>query len=257
MSRMPTALGLVFDTSLSMEYKEKDKTRLDEAKERAREIAAQAARLEPGLRGRLGRAGPVPIGLSPAAALKRIDALDDPAGQPAAQCRHGPGLRRGRRVRPAGARRLRLTDLCRTAWHPERPAEGLDKVAQAQDEQGLARSPRSSWAGPQGDRQRRGRFGRAVLERRDPGRADRDPRPDPVAGPEAGDPHGRVRARRQEEGREDASRSRPTARSRSASPPPRARRGRAAPGQDQAERRARPVRRRRRAVTSRSGSGRR
>ncbi len=52
----PTALGLVFDTSLSMGYKEKDKTRLDEAKERAREIIEQAARFEPGLRGRLGRA---------------------------------------------------------------------------------------------------------------------------------------------------------------------------------------------------------
>ena len=35
---VPTALGLVFDTSLSMGYKEKDKTRLDEAKERALEI---------------------------------------------------------------------------------------------------------------------------------------------------------------------------------------------------------------------------
>ena len=35
---LPTALGLVFDTSLSMGYKEKDKTRLDEAKERAQEI---------------------------------------------------------------------------------------------------------------------------------------------------------------------------------------------------------------------------
>ena len=35
---VPTALGLVFDTSLSMGYKEKDKTRLDEAKERARAI---------------------------------------------------------------------------------------------------------------------------------------------------------------------------------------------------------------------------
>ncbi len=31
---VPTALGLVFDTSLSMKYKDKDKTRLDEAKER-------------------------------------------------------------------------------------------------------------------------------------------------------------------------------------------------------------------------------
>ena len=38
---VPTALGLVFDTSLSMGYKEKDKTRLDEAKERAREIVSK------------------------------------------------------------------------------------------------------------------------------------------------------------------------------------------------------------------------
>jgi hypothetical protein len=38
---VPTALGLVFDTSLSMEYKDKDKTRLDEAKERAKEIVSK------------------------------------------------------------------------------------------------------------------------------------------------------------------------------------------------------------------------
>src|SRR3954451_4704325 len=35
---VPTALALVFDNSLSMGYKERDKTRLDEAKERAGEI---------------------------------------------------------------------------------------------------------------------------------------------------------------------------------------------------------------------------
>ena len=35
---VPTALALVFDTSLSMSYKENGKTRLDEAKERARAI---------------------------------------------------------------------------------------------------------------------------------------------------------------------------------------------------------------------------
>src|SRR5437764_14326574 len=39
---VPTAIGLVFDTSLSMEYKERDKTRLDEAKARAEEILAKA-----------------------------------------------------------------------------------------------------------------------------------------------------------------------------------------------------------------------
>src|SRR3954467_2830684 len=38
---VPAAVGLVFDTSLSMGYKEKDKTRLDEAKERARAILDQ------------------------------------------------------------------------------------------------------------------------------------------------------------------------------------------------------------------------
>src|SRR6478736_275646 len=35
---VPTAIALVFDTSLSMGYKEKDRTRLDEAKLRADEI---------------------------------------------------------------------------------------------------------------------------------------------------------------------------------------------------------------------------
>ena len=60
----PTALGLVFDTSLSMGYIEKDKTRLDEAKERADEIVSKLPdsslvfvvdSAEP----------PVPVGLSP------------------------------------------------------------------------------------------------------------------------------------------------------------------------------------------------
>jgi len=35
---VPTAVGLVFDTSLSMGYKPRDKTLLDEAKERAHDI---------------------------------------------------------------------------------------------------------------------------------------------------------------------------------------------------------------------------
>src|SRR5437763_12594923 len=70
---VPTALGLVFDTSLSMNYKDKDKTRLDDAKERAREIIAKIPdsslvfvvdSWEPGVHG-----------LSPAAALKKIDGL--------------------------------------------------------------------------------------------------------------------------------------------------------------------------------------
>ena len=54
---VPTALGLVFDTSLSMGYKENDKTRLEEAKERARAIAQPDSRFQRGLRGQLGRSG--------------------------------------------------------------------------------------------------------------------------------------------------------------------------------------------------------
>jgi len=71
---VPTALGLVFDTSLSMEYKDKDKTRLDEAKERAREIVSRLP--DSSLVFVVDSAIPgAPIGLSPPAALKFIDGL--------------------------------------------------------------------------------------------------------------------------------------------------------------------------------------
>ena len=64
---VPAALGLVFDTSLSMGYKEKDKTRLDEAKERARAILGQLA--ESSLVFVVDSHDPLkPTGLSPAAA---------------------------------------------------------------------------------------------------------------------------------------------------------------------------------------------
>jgi hypothetical protein len=125
---VPTALGLVFDTSLSMEYKEKDKTRLDEAKERARDIVSKLPdsslvfivdSAEPG----------ATIGLSPAAALKTIDSLairrvnrplNTAMGQvyaAVAEC-----------DRPTRIVHV-LTDLARSAWNVDRPAEGLDQVA--------------------------------------------------------------------------------------------------------------------------------
>ncbi len=74
----PMALGLVFDTSLSMEYKDKDKTRLEEAKERAKEIIAKIPdsslvfvvdSAEPG----------VPIGLSPVGGAQADRRPDHPA----------------------------------------------------------------------------------------------------------------------------------------------------------------------------------
>src|SRR3984957_9902155 len=69
----PTALGLVFDTSLSMKYKDKDKTRLEEAKERAREIVSKLP--DSSLVFVVDSSEPGVTGLSPAAALKRIDGL--------------------------------------------------------------------------------------------------------------------------------------------------------------------------------------
>src|SRR4051812_8714564 len=71
---VPTAVGLVFDTSLSMGYKPRDKTLLDEAKERANDLLRRMPdssqvfvvdSAEPG----------VPVPLSPTAARKRLAAL--------------------------------------------------------------------------------------------------------------------------------------------------------------------------------------
>ena len=91
---VPTALGLVFDTSLSMGYKPRpDKTLLDEAKERALEILKKTARHQPGLRGRFGRAG------GPRRALAgggpQADRRPgDPRGQSPPERRGRAGLRR-------------------------------------------------------------------------------------------------------------------------------------------------------------------
>jgi hypothetical protein len=132
---MPMALGLVFDTSLSMEYKDKDKTRLEEAKERAKEIVAKLP--DSSLVFIVDSAVPgAPIGLSPPAALKQIEGLvvrpanrllNEAMGQvyPAVtEC-----------DRPARMVYV-LTDLCRSAWSPGRPADGIDEVAKLKAKKG-------------------------------------------------------------------------------------------------------------------------
>ena len=126
---VPTALGLVFDTSLSMGYKERpDKTRLDEAKECAVEILKKTARHQPGLRGRFGGAG------SPRRAVAgRGPQADRRPGPPRGQ---SPPERRGRaglRRRSPTSDRPRhevyvLTDLARSSWNPSQPVEGLERI---------------------------------------------------------------------------------------------------------------------------------
>ena len=124
---VPTALGLVIDTSLSMKYKDKDKTRLEEAKERARDIVSKLPdsslifvvdSFEPGV-----------TGLSPAAALKRIDGLTTHAVSRSLNVAMGEAYEAVADCdRPIHLVYV-LTDLAQTAWTVDKPAEGLDKVA--------------------------------------------------------------------------------------------------------------------------------
>jgi hypothetical protein len=123
---VPTALGLVFDTSLSMKYKDKDKTRLEEARERAREIvsklpeSSQVFVVDSSLAGSTG--------LSPAAALKRIDELTiHPVSRPLNVAMGEVYEKVVGAEKPARVVYV-LTDLAHTAWEAGRPADGLDKV---------------------------------------------------------------------------------------------------------------------------------
>lgn len=122
---VPTALALVFDTSLSMEYTERNATRLAEAKKHADEILKKTTEsskvfvvdsAEPG----------VPVAMTPAAAKKRIESLAlRPANRP---LNNAVGLAY-RAVAESDLPRHEvyvLTDLERTSWDLSRPVEGQD-----------------------------------------------------------------------------------------------------------------------------------
>lgn len=124
---VPTALALVFDTSLSMQYTERNKDRLAEAKERALDLLSKTNAdsqvfvinsADPG----------VPVPLSPAAAKKQVEALtlrpvnrklNAAMGQAYSAVLESDRPRKEVYV---------LTDLARSAWDTGRPADGLDKL---------------------------------------------------------------------------------------------------------------------------------
>ena len=120
----------MFDTSLSMSYKENDKTRLDEAKERALAILGQIP--DTSLVFPVNSADPVTTnGLTPAAARKWIDNLTiHPVNRPlnAAMGQVYPKILECDRPRHEV---YVLTDLAKSSWIPEQPVEGLDRVAKA------------------------------------------------------------------------------------------------------------------------------
>jgi hypothetical protein len=124
---VPTALGLIFDTSLSMGYKAKEKTRLDEAKERAFDIlkkipdASQVFVVdsaEPG----------VPVSLSPAAARKRIEGLALRASSRPLNAAVGQAYAAVAECDKPRHEVYVLTDLARSAWDTSRTVEGLDTI---------------------------------------------------------------------------------------------------------------------------------
>jgi hypothetical protein len=128
---VPTAIAMVFDTSLSMEYKERDRTRLDEAKERARAVLTRAH--ESSRVFVIDSSDPIaPVALSPTAARKRVDALAIvPANRPL-NAAVGQAYKA-----VAGAEQPRhevyiFTDLARTAWDSGRAADGLDAAKKDQ-----------------------------------------------------------------------------------------------------------------------------
>lgn len=122
----PTALAFIFDTSLSMQYTEKGKNRLTEAKERALEILEKIP--DGSQVFVVDSADPAePVSMSPAAARKRIEGLAlRPANRP---LNTAVGQAYAAIV---GSDRPRhevyvLTDLAASAWDPSRPVEGIDK----------------------------------------------------------------------------------------------------------------------------------
>ncbi len=129
---VPTALGLVFDTSLSMKYKDRDKTRLEEAKERAREIISKLPDSSQVFV--VDSSQPGSTGLSPAAALKRIDELTiHPVSRPLNVAMGEVYEKIVAADKPSRVVYV-LTDLATSAWEPGKAAEGLDKVEKIKKE---------------------------------------------------------------------------------------------------------------------------
>lgn len=122
-----TALALVFDTSLSMSYSEHEKSRLNEAKERAQEILQRAHAGSEVFVIDSADAG-TPPALSPASARKRVESLKiRAANRPLNQA---IGLAYSA-VSPSDKPEhdvYVLTDLSRSSWNTDQKVEGLEKA---------------------------------------------------------------------------------------------------------------------------------
>ncbi len=124
---MPTAIGLVFDTSLSMGYKQPDKTRLDEAKERALELLGKAT--SSSIVFVIDSAEPtVNSGVSPAQARKRIEALTLRNSSRSLNAAVGLAYSAVSESEKPRHEVFVFTDLARSAWDLEHPVDNLEKA---------------------------------------------------------------------------------------------------------------------------------
>lgn len=124
---VPTALGLVFDTSLSMGYKERDRTRLAEAKDWAYEALKRLPDSSEVFVVDSSQAG-IPRPLSPASARKQIEGLELRATYRPLNAAVGQAYAAVVESDQPRHEVFVLTDLARSAWKTDNAVEGLDKL---------------------------------------------------------------------------------------------------------------------------------
>ena len=132
-----SAMALVFDTSLSMSYRERDQSRLDEAKERAAEVLKRARSGSQVFVIDSAEAA-APQALSPAAARERVDALEVRAANRPLNASVAVAYKAVLGVEFPRREVFVLTDLARTSWEPESPIDGIEEAKGKEDEAGVA-----------------------------------------------------------------------------------------------------------------------
>lgn len=132
---VPTAMGLVFDTSLSMGYKLNDETLLEQAKKRAIELIDKVP--DSSLIFAADSASPASkAGRSPASARQWIKELAVRAVNRPLNVAMGEVYEAVVECDRPRREVYVLSDLAKTSWDLGRPAEGLDKVAKAAEKPG-------------------------------------------------------------------------------------------------------------------------
>ncbi len=126
---IPTAVGLVFDTSYSMQYTERGKDRLAEAKELAIEKLRRIADSSQVFV--IDSADPQAAPLSPGAARKRIESLTLKAANRPLNFAVGQAYQAVTNTDLPRRVVYVLTDLARSSWDVNHQAENLDKAKKA------------------------------------------------------------------------------------------------------------------------------